>query len=82
MADGFVCRGLLSTTIRTLFKEAIKCVHLGNDCYPGFLRILISVDAFITNTFLLLYVHFSYDAVFLTPFVRLMNKDLKYLWLR
>ena len=65
MADGFVCRGLLSTTIRTLFKEAIKCVHLENDCYPGFLRILISVDAFITNTFLLLYVHFSYDAVFL-----------------
>ena len=41
MVDGFVCRGLLSTTIRTLFKEAIKCVHLGNDCYPGFLRILI-----------------------------------------
>ena len=65
MADGFVCRGLLSTTIQTLFKEAIKCVHLGNDCYPGFLRILISVDAFITNTFLLLYVHFSNDAVFL-----------------
>ena len=49
MADGFVCRGFLSTTIRTLFKEAIKCVHLGNDCYPGFLRILISVDAFITH---------------------------------
>ena len=69
----YICRnggrirlpGLLSTTIRTLFKEAIKCVHLGNDFYPGFLLILISVDAFITNTFLLLYVHFSYDAVFL-----------------
>ena len=35
MANGFVCRGLLNTMIRALFKEAIKCVHLENYCYPG-----------------------------------------------
>ena len=28
-------------------------------------RILTSVDAFITHTYLLLYVHFSFDAVFI-----------------
>ena len=77
MADGFVCRGLLSTTIRTLFKEAIKCVHLGNDCYPGFLRILISVDAFITNTFLLLYVHFHMTRYFQNSICQINERRLK-----
>ena len=36
MADGFVCRGLLNTKIRTLFKEAIKCVHLENVLYARY----------------------------------------------
>ena len=45
-------------------------------CYAFHLsRILTSVDTFIINTFLLLYVHFSFDAVFIK--LHLLDKSTK-----
>lgn len=53
-------------TIRTLLEEAIKCVHWDRLCYtPGIKLFVTSVNAFILHTFLLRYVHFSPDAVFI-----------------
>ena len=45
-------------------------------CYAFHLsHILTSVDTFIINTFLLLYVHFSFDAVFIK--LHLLDKSTK-----
>ena len=65
MADGFVCRGLLNTKIRTLFKEAIKCVHLENDYYPGITHLNLCGYIYYTHIFFIRYVYFSHDAVFI-----------------
>ena len=65
MADGFVCRGLLNTKIRTIFKEAIKCVHLENDYYPGITHFNLCGYIYYTHIFFIRYVYFSHDAVFI-----------------
>ena len=65
MPDGFVCQGLLNTKIRTLFKEAIKCVHLENDRYPGITHLNLCGYIHYTHIFFIRYVYFSHDAVFI-----------------
>ena len=45
MADGFVFRDTLNTTIRTLFNEVVKCVYRDN-VTRQVSRIFTSVDAF------------------------------------
>ena len=64
MPDGFVCQGLLNTKIRTLFKEAIKCVHLGNDCYPGITHFNLCGCIYYTHISFTL-CSLSFDAVFI-----------------
>ena len=64
MADGFVFRGLWNRTIRIPLKEVMKSVHLEN-VSQMVSRIFTPVDASIIYTFLLLYVHFSFDAAFI-----------------
>ena len=45
MADGFVFRDTLNTTIRTLLNEVVKCVYQDN-VTRQVSRIFTSVDAF------------------------------------
>ena len=63
MADRFVCRGSLNTTIRTLLEGAIK--FLDCDCVTRWVSYIFnSVDAFIMHTILLLCAHFSLNKAF------------------
>ena len=63
MADRFVCRGSLNTTIRTLLEGAIK--FLDWDRVTRWVSYIFnSVNAFIMHTILLLYAHFSLNKAF------------------